>query len=132
MSATQGDETLDEQPGYDKTISGMGTWTGLVDVAREVREEFGQPEDLAVVDRLDRQVARYEWFVGRVEQTRKVERLAMVLAHPPREPSQWERAMVELSLDGSAKAQVVLEHRELPEEELDLELFRRVCVAKCG
>ena len=118
---------------YDETISGLGIWTGLLPVAREAHRAYGEERGLdetAVVERVDRQFERYQWFVERVDRPRSVRRLARLLANPPEQPSAWERAMVELSLAADMKAVVVLQRWEPPGEDLDLELFRRICLTR--
>lgn len=125
----------DGESAYERTISGIGVWTGLMPVAKEVYVEYGETRGLdheAVVQRVDRQLQRYQWFCERIERPRPAERCARTLEQAPAEPSAWERALAELSMLGSLKAKVVLERWELPEDDLDLELFRRVCIARCS
>lgn len=116
--------------GFDETISGLGTWTGLLPAARELREKADDLDHHDAVDFITRQNERFEWFAERIDRPRTYRRLRRILSNPPREPSAWERAMVELTLLGSTEARVFLETWEPPDQNLELDTFRQVCTTK--
>lgn len=133
---TTTDEHGDTQgSAHDETLSGIGVWTGLLPVAEEMQaEEETDLDKQTLVAEIDRLFERYQWFVDRIDRPRRRSRCTSILNARRREPGAWLRALVELSLIGTPRAKVFLEEWEPPEltqHEMELELFRRICAAKC-
>jgi len=130
-----GETSGDEESADDDTISGIGVWTGLMPVAEEM-DAAGETEleRRALVAEIDRLFERYRWFVDRIERPRRRIRCTRILNAPRQQPGAWLRALVELSMIGSPRAKVFLEEwepPEVPDNELEIELFRRICATKC-
>ena len=119
----------------EDTLSGIGVWTGLMPVADELQsEDETDLEKRALVAKIDRLFERYQWFVDRIDHPRREARCTRILNAPRRNPGAWLRALVELSLIGTPRAEVFLTEWDPPEgldNELEYDLFRRICTAKC-
>ncbi len=119
----------------EETISGVGIWTGLLPLARQVRDEHGTDhpdfQRQGVAEHVARQHERYEWFASRIDTPRHYRHLTRILERSPTEPSAWERAMVELTLLDRTEAEVYLQRWEPPRQDLEIDTFRRICLAKC-
>lgn len=129
------DESGDEGSPIEDTLSGIGIWTGLMPVADEMQsEDETDLEKRALVAKIDRLFERYQWFVDRIDHPRREVRCTRILNAPRQHPGAWLRALVELSLIGTTRAKVFLQEWDPPEgidNELEYELFRRICTAKC-
>lgn len=131
------DDTTDEFPKQKEqdngeTLSGYGIWTGLLPIAREARSEHdADVDEETMVEHLDRQLERYEWFDAAIDQPRTLAECARALDSPRRRPADWERALVEISQLGTSRAAAFLATWEPPDENLELDLLRRICRVKC-
>lgn len=132
------DDTTDElhvekEEDNGETLSGFGIWTGLLPIAREASSEYGDGvDDETMVQYLDRQLERYQWFASTIDDPRPLSECARTLSTPPRRPADWERALVEISRIGTARAETFLRTWQPPEEALELDLLRRICTVKCA
>lgn len=120
-----------ESSSFDETIEGVGTWTGVVAESADLRRRFAGRTP-GFFELLERQIARYRWFLTKIETPRGPDACARVLGRRRRSPGAWERAMVELTLADGMRAELVLEEWEPPADEPELELFRRVCLVSLG
>lgn len=118
---------------FDCTLPGLGPRVGVEQL--EARWKVEEPVELdakreAVLAYLERENARYEWFVDRLEPTRSVRELAATLMAQPSQPGAWEAALVGLSVSEEPMAQVVLEQWEAPSGGAKLSVFRQICVVR--